>query len=145
MTTPPRKDVHDDAETTDQLRQDIERTRQELGETVEALAHKVNVPERAKTAARETREKVTVTAAEIAEQARTAALRGAETLQAKANVAADKAKAVGEQVRAQLPPPLEHRAGKVMTTVQQRPIQTVVVLVVVFLLVRRMLRRRKSA
>ncbi|QFU88888.1 DUF3618 domain-containing protein [Amycolatopsis sp. YIM 10] len=32
----------------EQARLDIELTRQELGETVEALAHKVNVPARAK-------------------------------------------------------------------------------------------------
>ncbi|MBN6040666.1 DUF3618 domain-containing protein [Amycolatopsis sp. 195334CR] len=32
----------------EQARVDIELTRQELGETVEALAHKVNVPARAK-------------------------------------------------------------------------------------------------
>lgn len=68
----------------------------------------------------------------------------AQTLQAKASVAAGKAKAVGEQARAQLPPPLEHRAEQVLSTVRQRPFQTVLVLVVLFLLVRRMLRRRSE-
>ncbi|UJW29100.1 DUF3618 domain-containing protein [Saccharothrix sp. AJ9571] len=37
----------------EQARVDIELTRQELGETVEALAHKVNVPARAKEQAQE--------------------------------------------------------------------------------------------
>ena len=43
----------------DQLQQDVERTRRELGETVEALAHKVDVPGRVKEQAHETVAKVT--------------------------------------------------------------------------------------
>ncbi|MFD4639096.1 DUF3618 domain-containing protein [Lentzea sp. NPDC058436] len=42
----------------DQLQRDVERTRQELGETVEALAHKVDVPARVKEQAHETAERV---------------------------------------------------------------------------------------
>ncbi|MDX3663185.1 DUF3618 domain-containing protein [Streptomyces sp. ID05-26A] len=38
----------------DQLQRDVERTRRELGETVEALAHKVDVPGRVKEQAHET-------------------------------------------------------------------------------------------
>ena len=38
----------------EQLQRDVERTRRELGETVEALAHKVDVPGRVKEQAHET-------------------------------------------------------------------------------------------
>ncbi|MFD9702055.1 DUF3618 domain-containing protein [Lentzea sp. NPDC059081] len=38
----------------EQLQRDVERTRRELGETVEALAHKVDVPSRVKEQAHET-------------------------------------------------------------------------------------------
>ena len=44
--------------TKDQLQRDVERTRRELGETVEALAHKVDVPARVKEQAHETAERV---------------------------------------------------------------------------------------
>ena len=36
------------AQTSDQLRTDIERTRDEMGDTVEALAYKADVPSRTK-------------------------------------------------------------------------------------------------
>ena len=39
----------------EELQRDVERTRRELGETVEALAHKVDVPGRVKEQAQETR------------------------------------------------------------------------------------------
>lgn len=42
----------------EELQRDVERTRQQLGETVEALAHKVDVPGRVKEQAHETAEKV---------------------------------------------------------------------------------------
>lgn len=42
-----------------ELRDDIERTREQLGETVEALAHKLDVPGRVKAKAHETTTKLT--------------------------------------------------------------------------------------
>lgn len=42
----------------EELQRDVERTRRELGETVEALAHKVDVPGRVKEQAHETKVKV---------------------------------------------------------------------------------------
>lgn len=42
----------------EQLQRDVERTRRELGETVEALTHKVDVPARVKEQAHETAERV---------------------------------------------------------------------------------------
>ncbi|MFI6099834.1 DUF3618 domain-containing protein [Lentzea sp. NPDC051213] len=43
----------------EQLQKDVERTRRELGETVEALAHKADVPGRVKEQAHETVVKMT--------------------------------------------------------------------------------------
>lgn len=43
----------------EELQKDVERTRRELGETVEALAHKVDVPGRVKEQAHETVVKLT--------------------------------------------------------------------------------------
>jgi uncharacterized protein DUF3618 len=43
----------------EQLQKDVERTRRELGETVEALAHKADVPGRVKQQAHETKVRVT--------------------------------------------------------------------------------------
>ena len=43
----------------DELQKDVERTRRELGETVEALAHKVDVPGRVKEQARDTKVRMT--------------------------------------------------------------------------------------
>ena len=43
----------------EELQRDVERTRRELGETVEALAHKVDVPGRVKEQARETKVRMT--------------------------------------------------------------------------------------
>ncbi|SFR24685.1 Protein of unknown function [Lentzea waywayandensis] len=44
----------------EELQRDVERTRRELGETVEALAHKVDVPGRVKEQAQETRLRMAV-------------------------------------------------------------------------------------
>lgn len=43
----------------EKLQHDVERTRRELGETVEALAHKADVPGRVKEQAQETRLRMT--------------------------------------------------------------------------------------
>jgi hypothetical protein len=43
----------------EELQRDVERTRRELGETVEALAHKADVPGRVKEQARETKVRMT--------------------------------------------------------------------------------------
>ncbi|SDK80671.1 Protein of unknown function [Lentzea albidocapillata subsp. violacea] len=53
-------------EPKDQLQRDVERTRRELGETVEALAHKADVPGRVKEQAHETAGRVREQAHETA-------------------------------------------------------------------------------
>lgn len=54
----------------EELQKDIERTRQQLGETVDALAQKADVPGRVKESAHEASERVKATAAEAAQKAR---------------------------------------------------------------------------
>src|ERR1700712_6102110 len=75
----------------EEIRKDIERTRAQLGHTVEALAHKVDVPARVKDKVHETKETVQVKAEEVKQQAQAKAeevtqqvLEGTEALQAKA-------------------------------------------------------------
>ena len=46
----------------DELHRDIERTRAQLGDTVEALVHKVNVPARIKDKVHDTRQTVQIKA-----------------------------------------------------------------------------------
>jgi hypothetical protein len=52
-----------------QLRDDIERTRQQLGETAEALAAKADVKARAKQKANQVKEQATVRANQVRDQA----------------------------------------------------------------------------
>jgi hypothetical protein len=52
----------------DELREDIERTRQQLSETVEALAHKLDVPGRVKEKAHETTVRLTAATDHAVEQ-----------------------------------------------------------------------------
>jgi hypothetical protein len=60
------------SEQTEQLQQDIAQTRQELGETVEALVHKTDVKARAQEKLDETTASVTGKADELVEKARSA-------------------------------------------------------------------------
>ena len=51
----------------EELQKDVERTRRELGETVEALAHKVDVPGRVKEQAHDTKVRMTAATNEAIE------------------------------------------------------------------------------
>jgi hypothetical protein len=53
-------------QTPEEIRREIERTRRELGETVEALSHKADVKERARLKKEEVQERVTSNPAPIA-------------------------------------------------------------------------------
>jgi hypothetical protein len=53
-------------QTHEEIRREIERTRRELGETVEALSHKADVKEQARLKKEEVQERVTSTPAPIA-------------------------------------------------------------------------------
>jgi hypothetical protein len=56
--------MSDPTDPREELQKDVERTRRELGETVEALAHKVDVPGRVKEQARDTKVRMTVATTE---------------------------------------------------------------------------------
>ncbi|MET9229590.1 DUF3618 domain-containing protein [Lentzea sp. NPDC003310] len=73
----------------DQLQRDVERTRRELGETVEALAHKVDVPGRVKEQAHETAERVRSQAQETADRVKVQAQETRLKLTAATNGAVD--------------------------------------------------------
>ena len=72
-----------------QLQEEVERTRRELGETVEALAHKVDVPGRVKEQAHETVERVKGQAQETAERVREQAQETVVRMTAATNQAVD--------------------------------------------------------
>ncbi|MFF5026009.1 DUF3618 domain-containing protein [Streptomyces collinus] len=97
MTQPP----HDEptAQSPEELREQIEHTRHELGDTVQALAAKTDVKARAQEKAAEMKEQAAVKAGELKEQA---ALK-AEQVKAKAAEAASR-------VQDKLPEPVRERA-----------------------------------
>jgi hypothetical protein len=67
------------AETPEQLRREIEETRQELGDTVAALADKTDVKSRAREKVAEVRRTVTDKRAELMDHARQASPEGASS------------------------------------------------------------------
>ncbi|MGI5506161.1 DUF3618 domain-containing protein [Lentzea sp. CA-135723] len=72
-----------------QLQAEVERARRELGETVEALAHKVDVPARVKEQAQETKLKVTAATNDAIDSATTAAAKAIDSATAATNNAID--------------------------------------------------------
>ncbi len=128
------------------LRQDIERTREQLGDTLEALFHKVNVPVHVK--AEEVKQQAQVKAGEVKQQAQAKVENikqhvheGIEALQAKAGEVALQAKRLTPQALGNFPPPVAARIKPLMATARQRPLPTAAVVVGVLLVLRRLLRR----
>jgi Fe2+ transport system protein B len=95
-----------------ELRADIEKTRAELGDTVEALVHKADVPARAKAKGHEMTEK----AAETAQQAKAKAAEAAAHVGEKAAGTAQQVKAKAATVTAQaveaIPPQVKVKADE---------------------------------
>ncbi|MGH3786915.1 MAG: DUF3618 domain-containing protein [Pseudonocardiaceae bacterium] len=79
----------------DELRHDIEHTREQLGDTVEALVHRVDVPARVKNKAQDVKE---ILQAKV-EEAKQHLHKGTEMLQDKAEVATVQAKWSAPEVR----------------------------------------------
>jgi ElaB/YqjD/DUF883 family membrane-anchored ribosome-binding protein len=75
----------------DELRADIQQTRSELGETVQALAAKADVKARAKDQVELTKQKVKAQAAEATEKVRGAAVAAGDKVRAAATQAKDSA------------------------------------------------------
>jgi len=103
-----------------QLKRDAEQTRERLGDTMDALAHKMDVPARVK-------EKVHDTTT---------------TVQAKADEVMTHAKNLTDQAMAKLPPPARERIEQASTTVRQRPLPAAVITAAVMLVVWLLARRR---
>jgi hypothetical protein len=76
-----------------ELRQDIERTRQQLGETVEALAAKADVKSRAREKVDQVKEQVTARASQAREQATARASQAREQAASRASQARQQATA----------------------------------------------------
>lgn len=120
----------------DELRQDIERTREQLGDTVEALAHKVDVPARVK-------EKVHDTVQATSEEVKQQVYEGTEALQATAGELALQVERLIHQALEKLPPPVAARIEPLIVTARQRPLPTAAIAVGVLLVLRRLLRRNR--
>jgi hypothetical protein len=123
----------------DELRQDIERTRAKLGDTVEALAHKADVPARVKDKVHDTKETVQLKAEEVTEHV----LGGTEALQARATEMASQTERLIHQALEKLPPPVAQRIEPLIATARQRPLPAAVVAVAVLLVLRRLLRSNR--
>ncbi|NUT94790.1 MAG: DUF3618 domain-containing protein [Saccharothrix sp.] len=91
----------DNPQNPAELRADIERTRGDLGDTVEALVHKVDVPARVKETAHEKVEQVKDTAQQGAVQVKEQAATVAERVNTAAAVAAEKAQEAASKVTVQ--------------------------------------------
>jgi chemotaxis regulatin CheY-phosphate phosphatase CheZ len=105
----------------DKLQQDITSTREQLADTVEALAYKVNVPARAKDSVRDT----------------------VQTVQVKASELTDDATALANRAVASLPPQARSRVDQFIATVRQRPVPAALVATGTLLIIVRLFRRNR--
>ncbi len=123
----------------EEIRQNIERTREQLGETVEALAHKVDVPARVKDKVHDTKETVQVKAEEVTERL----LESTEAFQTRVGEVALHAEQLIQPALEKLPPPLAGHIASLVAAVKQRPLPAAAVAVGVLLVLRRLLRRNR--
>jgi hypothetical protein len=123
----------------DEIRQDIERTREQLGDTVEALAHQVDMPARVHDKVRDTKQTVQVKAEEVTQHV----LEGTEVLQATADEVALRAERLIHQALEKLPPPVAARIEPLIVRARQQPLPAAAVAVAVLLVLRRLLRRTR--
>ncbi|HUR06627.1 MAG TPA: DUF3618 domain-containing protein [Nonomuraea sp.] len=136
---------NDDEEEEDEVRKNIKDTREDLGNTVAALADKTDVKGRANDAAEAAKGK----AAEVAEVAKDRAVEVAELAKEKvvvvADVAKDKATEVAGKVRDVTPDQVKDAADKVATEARKRPVLAIAAAAgIVVLLLRRIMRRNRA-
>jgi Protein of unknown function (DUF3618) len=125
------------------LVRDIERTRQELGETVQALAAKADVKARAHDKAAEVKDQVTAKAGQVKDQVTGMAGQVTEQVADKAGHPRGHA-AAGVKARATAPEPVRQAADRAVAVIQRRDVQFAVTAATVLLagwLVLRMRRR----
>ena len=127
----------------EEIRQDIERTREQLGDTVEALAHKVNVPARVKETVHVKAEEVKQQAQAKAEEVTQHVLEGTGAVQAKVAEVSQDAEQLIDQGLDKLPPLVAARIEPLMAALRQRPLLAAAVAVGVVWVLRRLLRRNR--
>lgn len=112
----------DPAKEAAQLHADIDRTREQLSQTVEALAHEADVPGQMKAKAHEV----------------------TETVQGKAEEVTTQAKRVADHAVAALPPTVRDQVERAIAAARRLPVPTAIIAVLVVLVLRRLLRRRSE-
>ena len=127
----------------EEIRQDIERTREQLGDTVEALAHKVDVPARVKETVHVKAEEVKQQAQAKAEEVTQHVLEGTGAVQAKVAEVSQRAEQLIDPGLDELPPPVAARIERLMAALRQRPLLAAAVAVGVVWVLRRLLRRNR--
>ena len=127
----------------EEIRQDIERTREQLGDTVEALAHKVDVPARVKETVHVKAEEVKQQAQAKAEEVTQHVLEGTGAVQAKVAEVSQDAEQLIDKGLDKLPPPVAARIEPLMAALRQRPLLAAAVAVGVLWVLRRLLRRTR--
>ena len=127
----------------EEIRQDIERTREQLGDTVEALAHQVDVPARVKETVHVKAEEVKQQAQAKAEEVTQHVLEGTGAVQSKVAEVSQRAEQLIDQGLDKLPPPVTARIEPLMAALRQRPLLAAAVAVGVVWVLRRLLRRNR--
>jgi hypothetical protein len=137
MTDTPRKATQPDVA---KIREDIRQTRQQLGDTVEALAHKADVPARTKEKVNEVLDTTKAKAAVAKETVMAKADQAIETAQVKAAEVSEQA----QQAVDKLPQPVAQRAERIIAVIRERPGVVLVGVIVTVALVRRVALRNRQ-
>ncbi len=113
----------------------------QLADTMEALAPKVELPAHVKTKVREAKETVQAKVDDVQQYLH----KGSETLRDKAGEATLQAKTLTNEALAKLPDPVTGRIGQLTETVRKRPVPAAAVVLGMFVLfvLRRVLRRNR--
>ncbi|MCT9929320.1 DUF3618 domain-containing protein [Planotetraspora sp. A-T 1434] len=124
----------DSADELTEVRQDIARTREDLGDTIDALAAKADVKTRAQEKVEGTKIMAKEKAAEVVERVR----------EATPDTVKDAADKVAERVRDVTPDTVKDAADKVAEQARRRPAVAIAAGAVALLVVRTLLRRKRS-
>jgi hypothetical protein len=124
----------------DALRADVERTRRDLGDTVEALVHKADVPGRVKEKTHEGVEQVK----ETATRANAAVSAAAGKTTAAVSHAAEEVGHKAAHAVESLPPPVQQRLEQGVQQVRRHPGAVAAVAAAVLMLLWRMMRRGRT-
>ncbi|WP_433517765.1 DUF3618 domain-containing protein [Nonomuraea sp. CA-143628] len=139
------KHASDEDEEEDDVHKNIKDTRQELGDTVAALADKADVKGRANDAAEAAKGKATEVAGVAKDKAAAVAELAKDKAVVVADVAKDKAAEAAHKVRDVTPDQVKDAADKVTTEARKRPVLVIAAAgALVALVLRRIMRRNRS-